>query len=155
MANPSIEWTKVLIHPLGLAGYVLFLLFGLVARAKRRDERRWILPAAFVAAGIALLGGLGLAYQNIDREAHEKLTAQPTPSPTPTAQVKQDIRQVTQTSTGDCNPNVISAGTVTVNCSDKGPQPKNSLRTRESHRVNRNDNTYSFDRSDSSKSASH
>ena len=30
MAAPSIDWTKVLIHPLGLTGYALFLLFGLV-----------------------------------------------------------------------------------------------------------------------------
>ena len=119
MTNPSIEWAKVLVHPLGLVGYALFLLFSLLAHAKRRDERRWILPAALVAAGIALFGGLGLAYQNVDRQAHEKLAAQPTPSSTPAPRAKQDVRQVTQKSTGDCNPNVISTGTVTVNCSEQ------------------------------------
>lgn len=124
MANPSMEWTKVLIHPLGLAGYTLFLLFGLLARAKHRDERRWILPAALIAAAMALFGGLGLAYQDVDRGAREKLAIHPAPSPTPATQVKQDVRHVTQTSTGNCNPNVISTSTVTVNCSDKSPQTK-------------------------------
>jgi disulfide bond formation protein DsbB len=114
-----------LVHPLGLAGYALFLVFGLLARATRRDERRWILPVALAAAGIALFGGIGLAYQDVDHAAHQKSAAQPTPSPTP-AQIQQDVRHVIQTSKGDCNPNVISTGTVTVNCPElkKQSSPK-------------------------------
>jgi hypothetical protein len=103
MANPTSEWTKVLIHPLGLTGYVLFLLFGLVARAKRRDERRWILPVTLIAAGIVLVGGLGLAYREVDRQAHEPVTV--LPAPTPTLQ-QQSNEQIQQRSTGDNSPNV-------------------------------------------------
>jgi len=57
------EWTKVVTHPLGLAGFALFLVFSLLARAKRRDERRWIFPVSLVMAVFALVGGLSLAYR--------------------------------------------------------------------------------------------
>ncbi|HEV2990205.1 MAG TPA: hypothetical protein VG759_17305 [Candidatus Angelobacter sp.] len=83
MASPSTEWTKVLIHPLGLVGYVLFLLFGLIARAKRRDEKRWLYPAVLAAAGIALVGALGLAYLEVNHKAHEAVIVIPASTPTP------------------------------------------------------------------------
>jgi len=57
------DWTKVVTHPLGLAGFALFLVFSLVARVKRRDERRWIFPVSLVMAVLALGGGLSLAYR--------------------------------------------------------------------------------------------
>jgi hypothetical protein len=58
------EWTKVVTQPLGLAGFALFLIFGLVARVKRNDERRWISFVSIVMAVVALVGGLGLAYSH-------------------------------------------------------------------------------------------
>jgi hypothetical protein len=58
------EFTKVVTQPLGLAGFALFLIFGLVARVKRNDERRWIFPVSLVMAVAALVGGLGLAYRH-------------------------------------------------------------------------------------------
>jgi hypothetical protein len=71
MGHATSEWTKALTHPLGLAGYVLFFLFGLLALVKPRDHRRWLVPAVLFAASIALLGGLGLVYLDVHRGVHE------------------------------------------------------------------------------------
>ena len=56
------DWTKVVTEPLGLAGFALFLVFGVLARVKKQDERRWLGPLASGMAVLALLGGLTLAY---------------------------------------------------------------------------------------------
>lgn len=104
MANPTIQWAKVLIHPLGLAGYTLFLLFGLLARSKRRDERRWILPAALVATGVALLGGIGLAYRDVSHSLRTPVTAIPPSAPTPTLQQSND--HISQSSVDVQSPNL-------------------------------------------------
>lgn len=55
-------WQAVVTHPLGLAGYALFLLFVLVARRTSSKQHRWITPLFGVMAVVALVGGLGLAY---------------------------------------------------------------------------------------------
>jgi hypothetical protein len=62
-----VEWTKVVTNPLGLAGFALFLVFGILAKVKRNDERRWLSPAAVGIAAIALIGGLLLAYAQTPR----------------------------------------------------------------------------------------
>src|SRR5205809_340171 len=119
MADPAIDWTRVLTHPLGLVGYVLFLLFGLVAGLKRRDERRWILPAALVAAGVALLGGLDLAFRDVDHKAHEAVIAQPATTSSPAS--KQQNTHVSQTSSGAGSPNVQGVqGDVTITGDQSG-----------------------------------
>lgn len=127
MANPAIEWTKVLIHPLGLAGYVLFLLFGLLARAKRKDERRWILPAALVAAVIALLGGLGLALRDVDHKVQETAISEPQHKPSPVATQQND--HAAQTSSGSGSPNVQGVqGDVTITVDQSGSKmPKTPI----------------------------
>lgn len=56
------EWVKVVVQPLGLAGFALFLVFGLLARSKRSDERRWLSVTAAVMAFAALAGGMTLAF---------------------------------------------------------------------------------------------
>jgi hypothetical protein len=56
------EWVKVVVQPLGLAGFALFLVFGLIARAKRADERKGLSRAALAMAFVALAGGLCLAF---------------------------------------------------------------------------------------------
>jgi hypothetical protein len=113
MVNPTSEWTKVLIHPLGLVGYTLFLLFGLLARVKRHDERRWILRSSLLAAGIALLGGVGLAFRNVDHKAHEAVVAQPAATSFPISTQHND--HVSQTSAGASSPNIQGVqGDVTI-----------------------------------------
>lgn len=113
MADPAINWTKVLTHPLGLGGYALFLLFGLLARIKRKEERRWILPSALAAAGVALLGGIGLAYHDINQQGRQTMAA-PVPAPQPVLQ--QMNERDSQRSAGTKSPNVQGVqGDVTIN----------------------------------------
>lgn len=130
MATPTIEWTKVLIHPLGLTGYALFTLFGALARAKRKDERRWILPAALVSAGVALLGGLGLALRDVDHKPRETTISQPQPKPSPVSTQQND--HVTQTSSGSGSPNVQGVqGDVTITVDQSGgTTPKTPTRAK-------------------------
>jgi hypothetical protein len=66
-------WVKVVTHPIGLAGFALFLIFGYLSRrtavTTRVGARRahtaqpsWQTPALFGIAALALVGGLLLAY---------------------------------------------------------------------------------------------
>lgn len=106
-----LDWTSVVTQPLGLAGFALFLIFGLLARLKRRDERRWLAPLAAGMAVLALAGGMILAYLK-------------TPAPIPTsppqtkaapASSQQQTNQVQQTSSGPGSPNVQGVqGNVTI-----------------------------------------
>lgn len=99
------EWTKVVTDPLGLAGFALFLVFGLVAKTRKSSERRWLTPVAVCLAIAALLGGLTLSY--IKSSATSATAAKP--------QIQQPNLQVRQTSTGPGSPNVQGVnGNVTV-----------------------------------------
>ena len=105
------DWTKVVTHPLGLAGFALFLVFGYLARAKQNAERRWLSPAALALAVIALAGGLLIAYKQIPK---------PSPQPIQTIQIQPPAKQQTsgnvqQTSTGEGSPNLQGVqGDVTI-----------------------------------------
>jgi hypothetical protein len=106
------EWTKVLTNPLGLIGFALFLVFGLFAKLKQRDERRWLFSLAIVMAFIALLGGLGLAYLQIQGTSAAVSTQRSNSAPAP---VQQQTNQIQQTSTGPGSPNVQGVqGSVTI-----------------------------------------
>jgi len=113
MAVPTIAWTKVLLNPLGFAGYALCLLFGLLSRIKGRGERRWILPACVIAAGVALVGGIGLAYRDVQGQAANAVV---TPSSTPSPAAQQNDHPQ-QSSTGEKSPNVqgVQGGDVNIN----------------------------------------
>lgn len=107
------EWTQVLSSPLGLVSYALFLVFGFLAKVKSSSERRWVAPAAMFLACTALLGGLGIAYRQV-----ELLKKSPPPVNAvqpPDAQKKQTNSQVQQTSTGTGSSNVQGVqGDVTI-----------------------------------------
>jgi hypothetical protein len=60
-------WTEIVTHPLGLAGFALFIVFSLLARMGSSGRWPWLAPAAVTMAFIALLGGLGLAF----RQSHQ------------------------------------------------------------------------------------
>lgn len=55
------DFTNVVTHPLGLAGFALALVFGVLSRVGRHPPPWW--PHAAVAmAAVTLVGGLTLAY---------------------------------------------------------------------------------------------
>jgi hypothetical protein len=69
------HWIKVITHPLGLAGFALFLAFTYstvrAGRAKSRNNRQgqqaspWQVPMQLALALIALIGGLYLANEQL------------------------------------------------------------------------------------------
>lgn len=97
------EWAKVVTQPLGLIGFVLFLVFGYLAKTKRLDERRWVSPVAFSFAAIALIGGFALAYVETSKSLDRTIQSISPPSP---IQQTSQANQVKQNSTGAGSPNV-------------------------------------------------
>ena len=89
------SWTKVVMQPLGLAGFALFLVFGLIANRKRKAPHNWLFPAALGMAVLALIGGISLSYVQMTQRAAAASKA------TPPSQVK-----VEQKSSGACSPNI-------------------------------------------------
>jgi hypothetical protein len=127
------DWTKVVTEPLGLAGFALFLVFGVLARVKKQDERRWLGPLASGMAVLALLGGLMLAYVKASQSPSPNVTTAPVakvPAPVQTNQVEQ-------TTTGKGSPAVQGVQgdvNITVDQSSgtyekKAPPQKNSEKT--------------------------
>lgn len=104
------DWTKVVTEPLGLAGFALFLVFGVFSRIKRDNERKWLGPLAMAMAILALTGGLTLAYLKRAPQAAPPVTTAPAGSTS-----KTQTNQVQQTSTGAGSPNVQGVqGDVTI-----------------------------------------
>jgi hypothetical protein len=104
-------WTKAVTEPLGLAGFALFLVFGVLSRIKRDDERRWLGPLAMAMAVVALTGGLALAYLKSPPQAAPQIIAAPAAQSAPKTQTKL----VDQKSTGAGSPNVQDVnGDVTI-----------------------------------------
>jgi hypothetical protein len=112
------SWIRVITQPLGLAGFALFLIFGYLAKAKQKDQRRWFSPAAAALAIISVSGGLVLAYVQISKPS--------TPIPQiGVAPIQQQQNQVQQTTTGPGSPAVQGVqGDVTVNVDQSGEQRK-------------------------------
>jgi hypothetical protein len=110
-------WTQVVTHPLGLAGFVLFLIFGYLARSKRQDEHRWLAPVAFAIAAGALIGGLFLAYVQVPKPVPPSVQISQPPAAAP----QQTNQQVQQTSTGNGSPNLQGVqGDVTITVDQNG-----------------------------------
>ena len=61
MAIPS---EKILTDPLGLAGYALFLVFGVITLIlrKRQKKHQWLVPTGAVLACLCVVAGLSLAF---------------------------------------------------------------------------------------------
>ena len=58
--------SEVVTSPLGLAGFVLFLMFSFLARTIRQSELAWSPSAFAMMAVIALVGGISLAFFQAD-----------------------------------------------------------------------------------------
>jgi hypothetical protein len=94
----------------------------LLARTKKRAERRWIVPVAIAMAVIALVGGLGLAYWQ-SRESETADLPQATPSADETT--PQGGPSVQQETHGDASPAVADVeGDVTISISETEEQER-------------------------------
>lgn len=109
------DWTKVVTEPLGLAGFALFLVFGVLSRLKAKEERRWLGPVASAMAVLALAGGLTLAYVKTSRETAQQGAPAGRPNQT------QSNTSVQQTTTGAGSPVVQGVqGDVTITVDQSG-----------------------------------
>lgn len=107
-------WIKVVTSPLGLAGFALFLVFGLASRMKFKDERRWWSRLAASLAAIALVAGLLLSYFRTS-ELRNRPPAQ------------QQTNQVHQTTSGQGSPAVQGVQgdvSITIDQSSGTPDPQ-------------------------------
>ena len=69
MSDPDNEssgkkWVDVVTHPLGLVGYALFLVFGLLSLSDFAAQHPWLPYAAVTLEGVAVLGGIALAFKD-------------------------------------------------------------------------------------------
>jgi hypothetical protein len=63
------SWQSAVVHPLGLAGYALACMFGLLAKFGPTTQYPWLAPVAVAMAFVALLGGLLIALRNKSKPA--------------------------------------------------------------------------------------
>ena len=63
------NWTKAVVHPLGLAGYALACVFGVIAKYGPVEKWPWLPPVAVAMAVVALIAGLLLASRESNRTA--------------------------------------------------------------------------------------
>lgn len=107
------SWIKVVTHPLGLAGFALFLVFSFLAKSRQGKKPKWATPSAFAMALVALLGGLSLA--------HQQNTHPTVPS------TEQKIGVIQQSSSGSSTSNVAGVqGNVSVNINQPNPSNQSS-----------------------------
>jgi hypothetical protein len=58
---------KIVTHPLGLAGYALALVFGLIGTLGPSNDISWLVPAAIALATVCIIGGLVLANGQVSK----------------------------------------------------------------------------------------
>jgi hypothetical protein len=87
------EIPKIVTHPLGLVGYALALVFGLLGKYGPSDRWPWLLPAALAMSLLCVLGGLILASRQIGAKS-------PNGQPTDRAVIQRS---------GDQSPNIANA----------------------------------------------
>ena len=95
-------WTKVVVYPLGLAGFALFVLYLI---SNKQQLPQWLIPTAVMAA---LLGGLLLAFwdRSTKKESGRRSERKHAESQPP------DVKQA---SLGDQSPNIADALDVNIN----------------------------------------
>ncbi len=121
------DWTKVVTEPLGLAGFALFLVFGVLSRLKRKTELRWMGPVAAGMAILALAGGLALAYVKTARQA-TPVVSQPAAAAAPT-QTNQQVQQTTKGAGSPIVQGVQGDVTITVDQSTGSTKKKPAAKT--------------------------
>jgi hypothetical protein len=112
---------KVAIHPLGLTGFALFLVFSFLGKNRQRKKPTWLTPVAFAMAVAALAGGLFLSYQETNR--------------TPAASSPPRIDQIKQSAGASSsnvaavqgNVSVVIGGTNAKDHSGRGPLTEDDI----------------------------
>jgi hypothetical protein len=80
------KWTEVVSNPYGLTAFALALVFGVAGKLAARN-RKWFLPVAITLAALVIVGGLFLAYQDVQSRSKSASTASPQEKP---REVKQE-----------------------------------------------------------------
>lgn len=94
------DFTSVITHPLGFAGFALFLVFSWLSRVGNHPPPWWP-PAAVAMAVFALIGGLMLAYLQSGTPPTAQIPSAQPPAPTAPTQA---------TSTPPTKPEAASPG---------------------------------------------
>lgn len=119
-------WTNVITHPLGLAGFALFVLLIFLTMRRASTQPVWVRASFIIMTFIALIGSLWLAHLNTTLPlTAEKTSAQQKPLPesktqTETSQQKAaGENHVNQKTTGPGSPAVANTGgDVTITITD-------------------------------------
>ena len=107
------SWRSAVIHPLGLAGYALACVFGLLARFGPTDQYPWLTPVAVTMAVVALVGGLLIAV--LQRPTAKGKSSKAVDGPS--------FSMGGQSTTGDQSPAVVSLkGPVSISYGGKAPE---------------------------------
>lgn len=69
------DWSKVVIYPLGLVAFALILIFKMVTKTDPR-KISWFLIAALIFFAIVVLGGLYLENKRIEIKAKQEKSPQ-------------------------------------------------------------------------------
>ena len=108
-------WQSVVVHPLGLAGYALACVFGLLAKFGPTAQYPWLTPVAVAMAFVALVGGLLLGWQRKGKPVK------------PSSDTSGWAQDVTQTTLGDRSPAIANVkGDVSINYDNQTSDNKNT-----------------------------
>ena len=109
------SWRSAVVHPLGLAGYALACVFGLLAKFGPTAQYAWLAPIAVAMAVVALIGGLLVAV--LKRPAAK--------AKSPKGSDEPSLSMAAQSTTGGQSPAIVSLkGPVSINYGAKLPENK-------------------------------
>jgi hypothetical protein len=114
-------WIKVVTHPLGLAGFALFLVFVVLGKTRSNDQKRWLGLAFLGLAAVVLVGGLVLAYFQITKNAVSPPDTRVT-LPSRQTHSKPGVQQTTYGSNSPAVNDITGAVTINVNDSRASKQ---------------------------------
>ena len=103
------SWQSAVRRPLGLAGYALACVFGLVAWFAPSERYPWLAPAAVAMAGVSLIVALAIALRHRSASVSRRKNEGPT---------------VSQRTEGDQSPTIADVhGNVSVGYETKCQKP--------------------------------
>jgi hypothetical protein len=113
------SWTKVVVYPLGLAGFSIFMLY---LFSKKTSVPLWLIALTTLSA---LAGGIFLAYVDRSR-SNSSPSERPASDPVrkPLVQTPAQPSEIQQSSSGANSPNLSNVqGSVSFDYSTRGDDP--------------------------------